>query len=173
MKFLGAPGNRVWWINRLQPRGQAEPQQGGHHGVTFVFARSGQRHLIHYLECWTSEHGLGSKNLDLRPWTPWRHFYLLQTWECHLNFWKELQLWTPTPASSQPGRWTWGCPGEQRRHNAVSFMHKSWTSCLILKILSDPWKNSATLSIGRRRGHEIWRDGGFLQDSAKWQFFEV
>ena len=68
----------------------------------------------------------------------------------YLNFWKELQLWTPSAAPSEPGRWKWGCPGEQRRHNAVSFMHKSWTSCLILKILSDPWKNSATLSIGRR-----------------------
>ena len=47
--FKGARGiHREWWVNRQQP-GQAEPQQGGHHGVTFVFARHGQRHLIRQL----------------------------------------------------------------------------------------------------------------------------
>ena len=41
-----------------------ELEQGGHHGVTFVFARPRQRHLNQDLGPWNLNQDLGPLNLD-------------------------------------------------------------------------------------------------------------
>ena len=123
--FKGARGiHREWWVNRQQP-GQAEPQQGGHHGVTFVFARHGQRHLIRQL---------GSS-----------HRVLEVTKEIFSGSCRD-PLWDPATLSEQEDRRgvfasTFGRHlTEQRRQHRFSFYAWPWKFYRIQNIGTDPAK---------------------------------
>ena len=96
-----------------------EPEQGGHHGVTFVFARPRQRHLNQDLGPWNLNHDLGPWNMKLLPkrssaWGSGSEILPARMKSGSLlSFWKTLG-WTKTTPWSQ-------------------FYAILWTFCLILK----------------------------------------